>query len=257
MPCMQVRDQRWREHLLHRDSLKDLLSQPGFTRTDKVLVCLAVDLAQAKQVRDITNMAKSAGLRAVVKWNVSALLAASRGKAVRTREGWELTSAGLQHVAKRAGPHVGSPTPKIATGLRGHLARLRDPQTSAFVEEAVKCLENHLFRAAIVLSWVGAISVMYEHTISKHLAAFNSEASRRSAKWKAARTLDDLSRMKEYDFLQVLEAISILGKNLKQELEACLRLRNACGHPSSLRISENRVAAHIETLILNVFDVFK
>ena len=63
-------------------------------------------------------------------------------------------------------------------------------------------------------------------------------------------------RMKEADFLQVLESISILGKSVKAELEGCLKLRNGCGHPNSLKVSEHRVTAHIEILVLNVFAVF-
>jgi hypothetical protein len=61
--------------------------------------------------------------------------------------------------------------------------------------------------------------------------------------------------MKEHDFLQVLEVLSILGKNVKNELEGCLKLRNGCGHPNSLKLAESRCAAHIAVLVLNVFNV--
>jgi hypothetical protein len=67
---------------------------------------------------------------------------------------------------------------------------------------------------------------------------------------------DDLARMKEYDFLQIIEKPSIIRKNVKQELEKQRKLRNGCGHPNTLQISENLVAAHIEILILNVFGKF-
>jgi hypothetical protein len=59
--------------------------------------------------------------------------------------------------------------------------------------------------------------------------------------------------MKEYDFLQVLAAISVIGKSVKDELEVCLKLRNGCGHPNSLLVGEHKASAHIETLIQNVF----
>jgi hypothetical protein len=65
--------------------------------------------------------------------------------------------------------------------------------------------------------------------------------------------------MKESDFLDIIGSppISLVGKNVKEELKNnCLRLRNACGHPSSLQIGENRVSAHLEVLILNVFAKF-
>lgn len=69
--------------------------------------------------------------------------------------------------------------------------------------------------------------------------------------------LDGLARMKEHDFLDVLHAIGVLGKNVKQELQNnCLQLRNSCGHPNNFKVGEHRVAAHIEILILNVFSKF-
>jgi hypothetical protein len=48
----------------------------------------------------------------------------------------------------------------------------------------------------------------------------------------------------------------MIGKNVKQELEACLKLRNACGHPNSLKIGSHKVAAHLETLALNVYATY-
>jgi len=85
------------------------------------------------------------------------------------------------------------------------------------------------------------------------LTKFNAEAVKKFPKWKDATTADDLTRMKEADFLEVLASSSIIGKNVKHELGACLTFRNGCGHPNSLKVGEQRVAAHIETLILNVF----
>lgn len=62
--------------------------------------------------------------------------------------------------------------------------------------------------------------------------------------------------MKEYNFLQILCAISVFGKSVKDELEACLKIRNGCGHPNSLKVGESRVASHIESLMLNVFSKY-
>ena len=90
----------------------------------------------------------------------------------------------------------------------------------------------------------------------KHLAALNAEAAKRDAKWKPAKTADNLGKMKEATFLEITESVGMIGKNVKQELEACLKLRNACGHPNSLKIGPNKVAAHLETLALNVYALF-
>lgn len=79
-------------------------------------------------------------------------------------------------------------------------------------------------------------------------------AKRRDSRWKNAKTSDDLTAMKESEFLNILEHLSVIGKNVKLELQnQCLVNRNSCGHPNSLKIGENTVAAHIELLILYVY----
>lgn len=62
--------------------------------------------------------------------------------------------------------------------------------------------------------------------------------------------------MDESDFLDRLEGLSIIGKNTKAQLKAALDLRNGCGHPNSLQVGVNKSAAHIETLLQNVFKRF-
>jgi hypothetical protein len=241
--------------LVSKESLKNLLHEKLRTRTDQLLLCLAVDSDKPKTVTLIRQIAADAGLRSAKNWNISDLFAKSHGRAIRVSGGWELTSLGKQGVATLAGIKP-SATIRAASSLRKESAKLKDTDIRAFVEESIACLEAELFRAAVVLAWVGAVAVLYQHVLGHYLAGFNAEAKRRDPKWKDAKTSDDLARMKEYDFLQILEAISMLGKSVKNELEVCLRLRNGCGHPSSLKVGESRVSAHIEALISNVFSSF-
>lgn len=136
------------------------------------------------------------------------------------------------------------------------MQRIKDPSIQAFVEEAIKCHEAGLYRSAIVMSWLAAIGVLQHEVVQNHLSRFNTEATRRNPKWKAAKNEDDLGHISEFDFLDHLVAISVIGKNRKDELQKALKLRNGCGHPNSLRVGPNAVAGHIEILLLNVFDVF-
>ncbi len=241
--------------MLDTNSLKDLLHQSEISNTDRLLLCLGVKEDAAKTVSEIVAIAKAAGLAKAKNWNISSYLAKSKGLAIRTDSGWELTSDGKKRVATLAGSLVNTPVPRVAATLRSHLSRITNKDTASFLDEAIRCYEAKLYRAAVVLSWVGAVSVIYDHVITHRLADFNAEASRRDATWRTAKKKDDLARMKEYDFLQVLSAISVIGKSVKEELEGCLKFRNGCGHPNSLQIGEARVSAHIETLMLNVFSV--
>ena len=241
--------------MLPREALKDLLSQELSIR-DKLLICLAVQPVKPREVKEVKSLAAGAGWRAAQKQNVSSVFSKVPSLVVRTPNGWELTSTGSQHVARIAGPLMTSPIPQVASSLRAQLVKITDRDTEHFVEEAIVCFETRQYRAAVVLSWVGAVAVLQNYVQKNVLPAFNVEAARRDSRWKYAKTADDLGRMKEHDFLDSLESISVLGKNVKQELQKCLQLRNGCGHPNSLQLADHKVSAHIEDLILNVFAKF-
>ncbi|HEY0075540.1 MAG TPA: hypothetical protein VGB77_15690 [Abditibacteriaceae bacterium] len=236
--------------------LRDNLHKQGLSRKDKILVILSSEVDKPKTTNEIKQIAVSSGLRTAKKWNIASILVSAKGQAIHTSEGWILTTDGKNYLTTQnlLGPCL---VKNVAADLRQHITTISDVNTKHFLQEAIGCLEADLFRAAVVFSWVGAIALLYEQVIQHHLIAFNTEAKRRDARWRDAVTSDDLARMKEHDFLDVIEAISIIGKNVKQELQNnCLKLRNACGHPNSLKIGQRRVAAHIEILIQNVFSKF-
>jgi hypothetical protein len=242
--------------LFDKESLKELLARAEISNRHKVLLCLAAEPLGPRTVADIKAIAVESGLRAISNWNVSALLSKSKTLVIRTPTGWELTVPGKNEVATLAGPLLPSVSVLVVSALRKQLPSVSNSDTKNFVAEAIGCLEAKLFRAAIVTSWVGALSVLYDVVVASHLVAFNAEAGKRDPKWRPAKTADDLTRMKEFEFLQILPAISILGKNVKDELEVCLKLRNGCGHPNSLVVGEHKASAHVETLIQNVFAKF-
>jgi hypothetical protein len=235
--------------------LKEEVHRPGRTRADQVLLCLASEGNSPKKPAELRSLAVAAGLPAAKRWNLSSVLASLKGLAIRSPEGWELSGAGQGEVARLLGAKTNAVT-SVLTSLRTAASKVKAADVRDFVDEAISCAEAAHHRAAVVLSWVGALAVLYEVVVAGHLAMFNAEAQRRDAKWRPARNADDLARMKEHDFLQVLETLSIVGKSVKAELEGCLKLRNGCGHPNTLKVSENKVAAHIETLVLNVFARF-
>jgi hypothetical protein len=252
------REPIWRRNLLSEGQLKGILCKPGISKKDQLLITLAVGADRPKEIKAIGTLAVNAGAKTLSKVNVSLYLGRAKGLAIRTPQGWELTDDGKTHVRSLASKHLGaiSPAKPLITNLRLLLPKLAGPDVRAFMEETIACLEGRHFRAAVVLSWVGAASVLQDHILAVHLAQFNTEATRRNPKWKAVKSKDDFGNMKESTFLDVLEYISVLGGNVKTELKNCLDLRNACGHPNSLAVGENRVAAHIESLILNVFTRF-
>jgi len=247
--------------LLDQSQLTDALHAKRLSRQDALLVCLAADVDSAKSVKQIKELARNAGYTEVQKWNVSAALKRTKGLSVRLKDGWSLSSRGREHVRDLGIIPTGKSLKVVnhAAQLRSAASKISDPDTRAFVEEAIVAYEGGLHRSCVVLSWSGAVSLLYDQVVTKCLGTFNTEASRRDANWRKAKNKDDLTRMKESDFLDIIGSppVSVIGKNVKEELKNnCLRLRNSCGHPNSLKIGENKTSAHLEVLILNIFAKF-
>lgn len=206
---------------------------------------------------NVRKLALDSGIKGAKKINFSAHLSAAEDKVFKTPSGWELTPDGRKYIASVAAKGlVASPAVAEAQALRSLLPKLKNDDAREFLTEAIVCAEQSLFRAAVVLSWVGAVALLQDEAVAKHLTAFNAEASKRDPKWKAAKNSDDLGKLKEAAFIEIARSVGMIGKNVKQELEVCLKLRNGCGHPNSLKVGPNKVAAHLETLALNVFAVF-
>lgn len=244
--------------MLKLEDAKRIVHGPPLGNRDQLLVLLAIEPVEPLAVRQIKDRCAGAGLPKLAKKNISSLLGTSNGSVARTADGWELQQPGIIRVRELAqAAHVNLVVTHASRSLRGHADAIGDPLTKSFVMEAIYCFEATQYRAAVVFSWAGAVALLHKVVFTTKLIEFNAEASRRDAKWRTAKQQDDLGRMKEHDFLDVCEAIGIMGKNVKQLLQnQCLALRNGCGHPNSLSIAENSVAAHIEQLIKNVFSKF-
>ena len=241
--------------MLNRDDLKSWLHRNGITRRDKFLLALATfDTPCA--VRDIMKRCADAGLKIPTTWNPSGLLTQSKGLAIRLPSGWELSEAGKLHLRNLGVSKLSPAAVQVATDLRGYLLKIKNVDVRAYVEDAIRCYEGELYKASIVMSWLAAIAVLHRHVAKNHLAAFNTEAKRVDPKWKTAANEDDLGTMKESMFLDRLAGISLIGKNSKEALKKALDLRNSCGHPNSFKVGVNGAAAHIEALLMNVFNAY-
>ncbi|MEP4990622.1 MAG: hypothetical protein ABJV68_23440 [Paracoccaceae bacterium] len=241
--------------MLELDELKNWLHR-DISRSDKLLLILSTSDEQVS-ISDLKQRAASTGFRVPTKWNLSQILKSSGEKAVRGTNGWELTESGKMHLRTLGVSKISPAALQVAVDLRAHLAAISDEQSKSFVEEAISCHEAELWRSAVVMSWLGAMDVLHKHVHAQHLCAFNVEATKVLGKrWKIAKSTDDLGRMGESDFLDRIAALSIIGKNVKTELKGCLDRRNGCGHPNTYKIGVNQSAAHIESLLLNVFHKF-
>jgi hypothetical protein len=236
------------------EELSNVLRTKGIDRRTVVLLLLHFSSGHAMP-KELCDLASKSGMPKVKKWKVSQLLNDLGDLVARFEDGWEVTSQGHSRLSE-LGLLESSPTKSPQFKLREILGKVSDTKVRGFVEEAVAALEYKLPRASVVLSWIGAVSILHREVMANHLSDFNSELAKRKIKPSEIKSEADLSLLKEYDLLQICRAIGVFDKNTKDELEGCLKLRNSCGHPSGLKFGEHKVASHIETLLLNIYEPF-
>lgn len=187
-------------------------------------------------------------------WNFSSILdRLSREQlVVLVLKHWTISAEGLTKLVE-IGASRRVATAKAISGLRNFAGKLTDIILRDFVEETIGCLEQQFYRSAIVLSWSGAIWVLQQYVLKKKLNEFNAAGVARFPGFKKVQTEESFGRLQERDILQLLEDIHVIGKSLKGVLIQRLDLRNTCGHPNTVKVSESTAASHVELLIENVF----
>jgi len=126
-----------------------------------------------------------------------------------------------------------------------------------YLEEAVGCYRNGIYRAAILMVWAAVIQHLYQ-TVGGHRGGLNKLEKANKArfgsmkKYRQVKKQDDLSYLGEKDFLWAAEDAGVFNRNARKLLLERLDLRNLCGHPTGYQPGREETVVFIESLILNV-----
>lgn len=127
------------------------------------------------------------------------------------------------------------------------LSKLSIQQDELF-QQALKCVENALFRAAHVMAWAGFIDFIEEKLASdqfKKLCAVRP-------KWKFS-TIEELREIvPEYQIIEATQEVGLCRKGQVRVLLGLLNKRNECAHPSSYNPDLNETLGYISELIQRI-----
>ena len=129
------------------------------------------------------------------------------------------------------------------------LTRLSIKQDELF-RQALRCVEQELFRAAHVLAWAGFMDFLEEKLASDGLVKLRAAYPAWSAN---AATIEEL-REAVVEF-QLIEAAKKLGLCTKTEMKAMhglLNKRNECAHPSDFYPDMNGSLGYISELLSRI-----
>lgn len=148
---------------------------------------------------------------------------------------------------------------KVSLLLRDHIRKVKGREQQVFIEEAIKCYEIQCFRAAIIMSWLLTMDVMYENVLNTNLAAFNGamKAHTKYMKFNPISKKEEFSDMKESDFIELLRGAGIISNDIRKILVKRLDERNTNAHPNTIKITEANANHFIEDLLINVVEKFQ
>jgi len=119
------------------------------------------------------------------------------------------------------------------------------------MRQALRCVENGLFRAAHVMGWAAFMDFLEEKFQSDGLVKLRAVRQN----WKG-QTIED---MREYvPERQLVEATKDLGLATKNEMGALIALlnrRNDCAHPSSYYPQLNETLGYLSELMQRIFQL--
>jgi hypothetical protein len=114
--------------------------------------------------------------------------------------------------------------------------------------EALKCVENRLFKAAHVMAWAGFMDYLEEKMMSEYLA----EIKAARPKWSTSSIEDLREQATEYQLIEVCREVKLLGKNEGKALQGLLNKRNECAHPSNYDPGLNETLGFISELLSRI-----
>ena len=116
------------------------------------------------------------------------------------------------------------------------------------MRQALRCVENKLFRAAHVMAWAAFMDFLEEKLESDGLKKVRVE---RPA-WKGSNMAEMREYVPEMQLVEVCRDVGLCTKNETQALVGLLRKRNECAHPSNYFPGLNETLGYLSELLQRI-----
>jgi hypothetical protein len=119
-------------------------------------------------------------------------------------------------------------------------------------KEAIRCIENELYRASVVMAWNGFIDYFFEKIPQEDF----QKIKKRNTNWKYDTIEKMIEYQSEYSIIEVMKSVDLISKTEMKTLHGFLNTRNKCGHPSDYFPDKNEAVGYLSSLI-NQIKMFK
>jgi hypothetical protein len=131
-------------------------------------------------------------------------------------------------------------TYRTLTGLSLHQDEL--------FREALRCVENQLFRAAHVMAWAGFMDYLEDKMIAEYLTDIQGVRP----KWSISSKEELREQATEHQLITVCREVKLFTKSEEKAFHGLLNTRNECAHPSAYSPNLNETLGYISQLLNRV-----
>jgi hypothetical protein len=118
-------------------------------------------------------------------------------------------------------------------------------QQEILFREALRCVENQLFKAAHVMAWAAFMDYLEDKMIAEYLADIRVVRT----KWSINSKEDLREQATEHQLITVCREVKLFGKNEEKAFQGLLNTRNECAHPSGYSPALNEALGYISQLL--------
>lgn len=153
--------------------------------------------------------------------------------------------ATFRKVSRSALARVETSPARIVTveGSYNRIAGLSIKQDDLF-RQALRCVENELYRAAHVMAWAAFIDFLHQKLAEDGFAKLR--VARPS--WKLA-TPEDLREQSDFHVIETAKDVGFLRRTEQRAIQGLLNRRNECAHPEDFYPGLNESLGYLSELV--------
>lgn len=116
------------------------------------------------------------------------------------------------------------------------------------LRQALRCVENELFRAAHVMAWAAFMDFLEEKIAGDKLVRLRSARPT----WKANSVEELRENVVEFQLIEASRDLGLIGKTEMKALHGLLNKRNECAHPSNYFPGLNEALGYVSEILQRI-----
>jgi hypothetical protein len=116
------------------------------------------------------------------------------------------------------------------------------------LRQALRCIENELFRSAYVMAWAGFMDFLEEKLVS---GGFKKLLAIRPG-WRATTVEELRETVVEFQLIEVARELGLCTRTEMKALHGLLNKRNECAHPSDYFPSLNESLGYVSEILQRI-----